>query len=115
MSSREDAPEEPERRSRSSETIAGQVARQYREANKPGIMPVTARRHRETFQNLLKLQIQEGRGTMDTDGESRKVLIRRFFDLSMTAQTDTGGPTVVRLRVDQKRAMEIIFGPGSKD
>ena len=59
------------------------------------------------FQNLLKLQIQEGRGAMETDGEPREVLIRRFFDLSMTTQTDTGGPTVVRRTADQKRAMEI--------
>ena len=115
MFSREYAPEEPERRSRSSETTAGQVAREYREANKPGITPITARRHHETFQNLLKLQIQEGRGAMETDGEPREGLIRRFFDLSMTAQTDTGGPTVARRTADQVRAMEILLGPGSKD
>ena len=103
--------EEPERRRLLyGPSTAARAAAAYREATRPRITPATARRYMERYRRLLGQQVSGNRGKMSLDREEREVLVRKFGDLSMTAERADGAPKVLTRVNDKEKALDILAG-----
>ena len=57
---------------------------------------------------MLGWQVAANRGSMNIDGQDQEVLVRKFGDISMTAERADGAPRVLTKVKDKERALEIL-------
>ena len=103
-------PEEPQRGRRISRgpSMAALTVAAHRAGTNPGTTPGTAQKHLERYRRTLGWQVAANRGSMNIDGQDQEVLVRKFADISMTAERADGAPRVLTKVKDKERALEIL-------
>ena len=104
------APEEPQRGRRISRgpSMAALTVAAHRAGTNPATTPVTAQKHMERHRRMLGWQVAANRGSMNIDGQDQEVLVRKFGDISMTAEGADGTPRILTKVKDKERALEIL-------